>query len=85
MLTLLPMVVKVTVSFSLQPGASGLALNTSAKCPSVVLDVYCRRAQLLGFEVQVSGADHGGAVDATNLTWQVRLTVGCFLRWLLNY
>lgn len=82
---LLNMILQVTVSFSLQPGASGLALNTSAKCPSVVLDVYCRRAQLLGFEVQISGVDYGGAVDATNLTWQVCLTVGCFLRWLLSY
>jgi hypothetical protein len=42
----------VTVQFSSQPGSGGLSLDASAACPAVVLDVYCRRTQLLGFEVQ---------------------------------
>lgn len=43
----------VAVDFNVQEGGSGLSLNTSAACPSVVLNVYCRRAQTLGFEVQI--------------------------------
>lgn len=46
---------KVDLRFELQPGAGGLALNVTAGCPSVVLDVYCRRDQTLGFEVMAGG------------------------------
>lgn len=46
---------KVAVQFELQDGAGGLALDTAAACPEVVLDVYCRRAQMAGFEVEVGG------------------------------
>lgn len=45
----------VTIRFDLQLGAGGLALNASAACPSVVLNVYCRRALTHGFEVEVGG------------------------------
>jgi sialate O-acetylesterase len=45
----------VTVSFDVQAGAQGLSLDAKAGCPEVVLDVYCRRKQLAGFEIQVGG------------------------------
>ena len=41
----------VIIRFDLQHGAQGLALNDKAHCPTVVLNVYCRRAQTLGFEI----------------------------------
>ena len=46
-----PAAVSITVRFDLQDGSGGLALNTSAVCPPAVLNVYCRRDHLLGFEV----------------------------------
>eukprot|EP01043_Picozoa_sp_COSAG02_P004905 COSAG02_NODE_130_length_34758_cov_80.817767_25_plen_348_part_00 len=45
----------VHVHFETQSGAGGLSLDTKADCPTVVLDVYCRRAQKLGFELQIGG------------------------------
>ena len=43
----------VQIEFDLQAGAGGLHLDTAAACPSVVLNVYCRRATTLGFEIEV--------------------------------
>ena len=45
----------VQVHFETQPGAGGVSLDAEADCPSVVLDIYCRRAQKLGFELQIGG------------------------------
>jgi hypothetical protein len=59
---------QVAVAFALQLGAGGLALNRSAACPAVVLDVYCRRAQLLGFEVLL-------ARDAASGNWSAPSSV----------
>lgn len=47
--------ISVQVHFETQPGAGGLSLDAKAECPSVVLDIYCRRAQKLGFELQIGG------------------------------
>ena len=49
----------VHVSFDIQPGAGRLVFDREAGCPSVVLNVYCRREQLAGFEVKLaSGGWH---------------------------
>ena len=60
--------ITIAVSFALQPGSGGLALNTSAACPAVVLDVYCRRAQLHGFEVQLRNGSWSAPAKVALLT-----------------
>ena len=58
----------MTVAFDLQSGSGGLALNASAVCTQVVLDVYCRRQQLLGFEVYDATINQWSAPSAVALS-----------------
>jgi hypothetical protein len=66
---------QVTVSFSLQQGVSGMSLNTSADCPSVVLNVYCRRAQTLGFEVLAPAVAGASGTSPADSAWQAPTSV----------
>jgi len=49
------------VTFNTSQGAGGLSFNGSARCPPVILPVYCDTA---GFEVLLSGGDEWVNVPA---------------------
>lgn len=61
---------EATITFDVQAGAGGLALDATAACPSVVLDVYCRRTQLLGFEIQTSSSAGNEGDDDGSGAWE---------------
>jgi len=68
----------ITVEFE----TAGLSLNASAACPSVVLNVYCRRAQTLGFEVFAAAAWHQPTSAALSADkHSVVLKISSSLKW----
>lgn len=51
----------IAVSFEVQPGAGGLALNASAACPPVILPVFCTGAGFETLDVQGNWSRATGA------------------------